>query len=841
MKKQFILLFILFPLQAFITNASANFNLIENNKGAVIHYKGNEKVVKTALEMLIDDSRLVCEIPVSWTDRVERNSIIVGIPDKEPTFKELVSQHKIDISDIQDKWEAFKIVESKDGSFLFIIGSDSRGAAYGVLELSRRMGVSPWVWWADVAPAKRNKVQLTDNPIIQYPSVQYRGIFLNDEDWGLRPWSSHTFEPTPVKGRIGPKTYSKIFELLLRLRANTIWPAMHEGTIPFFFVEGNKETAEKYGIVLSTSHAEPMMRTNTGEWDTKKYGAFNFITNREQVLTYWEERIQQLTRSENIYTVGMRGIHDGRMQGVNSLDDETQTLHKVIGEQRNILKRNNPGKEIDAIPQIFVPYKEVQKAYDNGLLLPDDVTLVWCDDNHGHIMRLSNDEEKKRSGGAGVYYHISYWGKPHDYLWLGSTQPGLIYAEMKRAWDNGARRLWIVNAGDIKPNEYLTEFFLDMAWNIDTVSGNTIYAHQNNWVKTVFDGMASERINSILKEYYRLAGQRKPEHMGWSRVEDGSTKAKDGLTPVADTEFSPIYFGDEIEQRINAYDEIVRQSEEIYANSIPQHLKPAYFQLVHYPVTASAAMNRKLLYAQKVRLYAGYDPSIAREYARKATEAYNEIVVLDAIYNKDMLGGKWDLMMNMKPRNLPVFQRPDFTPKQNSDMLTLPAASWQPASNRYAEHDRMIALNACEHTNTLQLETIQGLGHSGNAVRLPAVKTIDTTSSHLEFKVSTVSSGDVKIKAGVIPMHPANSGGEMRYALVIDNQKPQIISARADFLTSQWAENVLRNQSLIVTNAYMEQAGEHIVRIYALDEEMIFDQLMLEFNPDRKHYLIPAH
>ncbi|MDH6342762.1 hypothetical protein M2480_002465 [Parabacteroides sp. PFB2-12] len=849
MKKIVGICFLFIALQNSLS--ANNFPLIKNNTGAKVYYTGSEQVVKTAIDMLLSDSKLVCKQPFSLTDQVEDQTIVVGIPEQDAQFRELLERYKIDYKDVSGQWEAYKIttIEANGKNYLFVIGSDARGTAYGLLELSRRIGVTPWVWWADVVPKKKSDVTFTADNKVYAPSVQYRGIFLNDEDWALMPWGTRTFEPTPRKGAIGPKTYAKIFELLLRLRANTIWPAMHECTIPFFFVDGNKEAAEKYGIVLSTSHAEPMMRTNTGEWNNQERGAFNFLANKEQVLSYWEERVKQLTQTENIYTIGMRGIHDGRMQGVNSLDDETEVLHKVIEEQRTMLKRHNPNKAISAIPQIFVPYKEVLKAYDNGLKLPEDVTLVWCDDNHGYIMRLSNPEEQKRSGGGGVYYHVSYWGKPHDYLWLGSTQPGLIYTEMKRAWDNGARRLWILNVGDIKPNEYLTEFFLDMAWNIDSFSGNTIHAHRQNWIKNTFNGNASDDIDRILENYYLLAGHRKPEHMAWNRVEDYALRATgygSSNQPVKESELSPIAFGDEMERRIGAYEEIARLSTRVYEKEIPQELKPAYYQLVHYPVLGSAAMNRKILYAQKSRLYAEQDVELAAYYARLATDAYNEIAALDYCYNKDMLNGKWDLMMDMKPRDLPVFQKPV--------LPELPASAFQ--NNRTPhipsvrplvetagtpqEGDRMIALRACDFVNDIQLETIESLGHSGKSVRLPRAKKIHVKQPHLEYKVNTINSGDVKIKIGRIPMHPVHGNTEMRFAVVIDKQKPLIISSNAEFLSEKWAENALRNQSLTILEAHIPEPGEHTIRIYALDEELVFDQLMLDFDLERKHYLIPT-
>jgi len=223
--------------------------------------------------------------------------------------------------------------------------------------------------------------------------------------------------------------------------------------------------ADKYGIVMATSHCEPLMRNSAGEWDAKKYGQYNYLTNKDSIISYWTERLKKVGQSENIYTIGMRGVHDGQMQGVKTLDEHTKALNLIIQDQRNLLSRY-VNADVTKVPQVFVPYKEVLSVYDNGLQVPDDVTLIWCDDNYGYITRLSNEQERKRKGGSGVYYHISYWGRPHDYLWLCTTSPAQIYTEMKRAWDYGAQKLWILNVGDIKPGEYDTEFFMDLAWNI---------------------------------------------------------------------------------------------------------------------------------------------------------------------------------------------------------------------------------------------------------------------------------------------------------------------------------------------------------------------------------------
>lgn len=925
--------------------AQEPFRLIANDGGAPVCYLGNDPVVNRAIEMLAEDSRWVCARPFSRVQQPGNRTIVAGIPEKEPQLRALAEKYRVDISALSGRWEAYKIETAtcQGDTLLFVLGSDPRGTAYGIIELSRQIGVTPWIWWADVVPQKRNELSFRPDARVHAPSVQYRGIFLNDEDWALMPWSTRTFEPTPRKGAIGPKTYAKIYELLLRLRANMICPAMHEVTVPFYQVEGNRQAAEQYGIIISTSHAEPMMCTNTGEWNSAVQGPFNYFTNKANILAYWDKRVAELTHSENIYTTGLRGVHDGRMEGVSSLDQETQTLQKVITEQRDILQKHHPDKKLADIPQIFVPYKEVLQAYNNHLQLPEDITLVWCDDNHGHIMRLSNLEEQKRPGGAGVYYHISYWGKPHDYLWLASTQPALVYTEMKRAWDYGARRYWVLNVGDIKPGEYLTELFLDMAWDVESISPETLPAHLKNWVSSQFQGIETEAIDSLLKEYYQLCGERKPEHMGFNRVEEGGrgndfsaeSDRRSGLTAVKDSEYSPFYFGDEVARRIEAFASMAQKSEQIYRKSIPSHLQSAYYQLVHYPLTGAAALNQKLLYAQMARLYACYQLPAAEEYGKRATGAYHEIAALDYTYNKELSGQKWEGMMDMKPRDLPVFREPllpVFIPSGQSDMwiwvenqteptrsttLQLPdytlgareafLVKLLPASkasihwevmgdapyvaieelgpemlyekrlavslretapregsfavkinnieytfrfkrigsgsyNSHSEQNRMVALRGSDYTHASfkPVETVEGLGHGGSVVKLPLADSLDPNAPFLEYSVTTASSGEALLKIGTLFQHPAIASHNLRLAVVIDNLPPQIVSVKADFLSATWAASVLRNQSLSTLTCSFSKPGKHSVRLYALDEPLWLDQLMIDFDLTRKHYLIPS-
>ena len=371
--------------------------------------------------------------------RADRHEAVIRVYNLTTAVRDEIRELQganIDLKKIRGRKDAF-CLKAYDGH-LYAVGADDRGTAYALLEISRLAGVSPWVWWNDASPIRKPVLEIADDySVYHVPSVEYRGIFINDEDWSLQPWSWQTFEKGQKAGTIGVRTYKEIFGLLLRLRANTLWPAMHPSTVPFYFVEGAKEVADSFGIVMGTSHCEPLMRNNVGEWDESVRGPYNYITNRNSVLDYWRERLEEAGGYENIYTIGMRGIHDGHMEGVKTMDERVGALRQVICDQRELLKEY-VCPEVTSVPQLFVPYKEVLEIMDNGLEVPDDVTLMWCDDNYGHITRLSDSIQQERKGGAGIYYHLSYWGRPHDYLWLGTTQPGLIYSEMLNAYKHNA-------------------------------------------------------------------------------------------------------------------------------------------------------------------------------------------------------------------------------------------------------------------------------------------------------------------------------------------------------------------------------------------------------------------
>ncbi len=578
-------------------------------------------------------------------DACASTCVVIGQLDS-PIVRQLTKSAKIDTAPLKGAWERSgrAVIQDKGRTLILIYGSDTRGAIYGVTDLSRELGVSPWTWWADVTPRRVKTLTLDGAPRLSpEPSVKYRGIFLNDEDWGLEPWAAKTYEPEV--GNIGPKTYARVFELMWRLKANTLWPAMHSVTTPFYGLKANPKVADDYAITIGTSHAEPLMRNNLREWDEAKEGPFNFKLNRDKILDYWGRRLKESQPFEGVYTMGLRGIHDGPMQGADTLEARKDVLQDVIGLQRDLMARTLKRKA-QTIPQTYVLYHELQEAYDAGLKLPDDITLMWADDNYGYIRRLSDAEERKRSGGSGVYYHLSYWGRPHDYLWLGTTHPALIQTEMQKAHALDANRIWIVNVGDIKPIEYLTQYFLDLAFDARTFDEKP-RAHLERWMAEQFGSADAAEISDIMMAFYDLAYTRKPEFMGFSETEP--------VTSTRQTDFTKPD-GEKAQQRLQAYADLTRRAEAIQAR-LPADRQAAFFELVLYPVRAAGNLNARILDLDLSELYARQGRASANAYSDRARAAHQAIVADTAAYNS-LENGKWRGMMDMAPRRLPVFQEP---------------------------------------------------------------------------------------------------------------------------------------------------------------------------------------
>ena len=774
MKKGFIGLVFLWVTQI----CCAQFSLRSDQPIKLACDNAEEKVVQTALKLFIRDYQSVFSASAAVDAR--QGNIIVGTVGKSPLLKAVSA----DVSALTGKKQAFLLQVLPDGKLL-VAGSDSHGTAYGIMELSRLIGVSPWEWWADVTPEKKTSFVLSaEYQTLQSPSVEYRGIFINDEDWGLMPWSSQTYEPSDIKGHIGPKTNARIFELLLRLRANTYWPAMHECTLPFFLTEGNRKVAEEYGIFIGSSHCEPMVCSAAGEWRRRGQGDYDYVNNSASVYKFWEDRVKEVAQQGNIYTLGMRGVHDGQMQGAKTVAEQKAVLERVLKDQRGLLQKY-VNKDVTAIPQAFIPYKEVLDIYNAGLQVPDDVTLIWCDDNYGYIRHFPTAEERARKGGNGIYYHVSYWGRPHDYLWLGTFSPYLLHQQMKLAYDRGIQKMWVLNVGDIKPAEYQIELFLDMAWNIDEVNEIGVTAHLKSWLEREFGSNCAEELLPAMEAHYQLSYIRKPEFMGNTREEERDPKYK----VIKDLPWSE----QTISERLRSYTVLSDVVERMESN-IPADRQDAYFQLVKYPVQAAAQMNRKILTAQLARH--------SKADWKQSDAAFDSIASLTQQYNS-LQNGKWNRMMDFQPRKLPVFKRVEHT-TATEPMVT--------------DRKMLCKWNAMECTYGKPVP-YEGLGYERKAAGI-------RKGSSLTFAFDDYGKDSVEVEIRLLPSHPLDEK-QLRFAISVDEAVPQTVSYETKGRSEEWKENVLRNQAIRKVTLPINKQASHKLVITALDEGVVLDQVIL--------------
>ena len=625
--------------------------------------------------------------------------VLVGTIGKSRYIDSLVKEGKLDVASIDGKWESFIIKVVKNpmkgvDRALVIAGSDRRGTSYGIFTVSEAMGVSPLYWWADVPVKKKRSIYLdTEEYVSLSPSVKYRGIFINDEGWGITPWAGKTYDKE--LGDIGPKTYARVCELILRMKGNMLAPAMHPSSGAFNKYPENKKVADSYGIVMSSSHCEPLLFNNVTEWHKDIHGEWNYMTNKQGIIDVLDKRISENSAYENVYTIAMRGIHDSGLVGVPK-DKEVELVEEVIQDQRGILSKYIDAP-IDSIPQIFVPYKEVLDIYERGLKLPEDITLVWPDDNFGYIKKLNTKKESERKGGSGVYYHISYLGEPHDYLWLNTTPPALMYEEMSKAYATGAKTYWLLNVGDIKPGELGIKTFLDIAWNCEGFNYDNINTHQIDFLVSVFGERYRRDLSDIMSTYYKLGFQRKPESMGWG-YEWNNEHSQERMT---DTDFSFTNYC-EAEKRMAEYERISNMAESIW-KSLPEEYQACFYELVFYPVKGATLMNKKMLTAQQNRWFARQGRSMTNDYARKAQAYHDSIGYYTKLYN-EQLNGKWNHMMSLAPGWVATYQNMPLTetielPDEGKLCIQLPnqdltfgAVNSLPVLNSYTKKDTYIDL-----------------------------------------------------------------------------------------------------------------------------------------------------
>ncbi|MDO4497051.1 MAG: glycosyl hydrolase 115 family protein [Bacteroidales bacterium] len=773
---------------------------IDLSKATIVYNASDEPLVAQMANIMADDIERVSGLrPKVSTHKGKGENIILATSKKS-------SRHK----DLHGKWERYAIDTQKNT--LFITGSDARGLAYGVLHVSEQIGVSPWYWWADV-PIKKNLERVCnyeENFVSNVPSVKYRGIFINDEDWGLKTWASNNFEKE--LGDIGPKTYDKVCELILRLHGNMLAPAMHTCTGAFYSHPESQVMADKWGIMITTSHCEPLLFNNAApsEWNKERDGEWNYETNRETILGKLENRIRETAQYDNIYTMGMRGLHDEAMKGSTNPADRARTLEKVFAEQRAILSKYK-GTKANGIKQIFVPYKETLDIYDAGLRVPDDITLVWPDDNYGYMKRVSNDAEQKRQGGSGVYYHLSYLGTPHDNLWIATTAPMLMYEELKKAYSAGANRYWLLNVGDIKPMEIETQMFFDMAFNFDAFSYDNANLYQAQWLSQIFGHEHLEQFQYMLDQHYRLAWDRKPEFMGYEIQWD--TRQNERLL---DSDFS--FQTGTAQKRLFDYENLSFAYKQL-EQQIDEEYRPALFEMLGYALLSAHQMNRKFLYAQ-----ANHETG-ELSYAQQARDAYNQIEALRQRYNSQ-LNGKWnDMISEIPPGFVSQYQR-------MPDLVTEPTDKYRlPKEQLHPEFENKVDLCTLAETaeKSKHFRLLKGIGTDWIALQMGQPLDSEAAESFdimLNSDLISPQSDSVSICLSVLPMWPVATDKSNRLAISIDGCQPVVCENKFIEWSYEWKLQVLENRKEFVVRLPLDKSKtQHKLTLSIVDPGQIVQKI----------------
>lgn len=593
--------------------------------------------VKKAARVFCKDIALVCGPLPLFTESLSPQGpelIIVGTLGHSALVDRLVQDSRIDVSSLKGGREAFAI-DTVSNPFvgvkraLVIVGAGKRGTIYGLYELSRRMGVSPWHWFADVPPKKAPCVCVLDGPWYSgEPDIRYRGIFINDEYPCLGGLAQEKF------GGFTHAFYEHVFDLILRLKGNYLWPAMWNDCFHDDDPE-NTRLADEMGIIIGTSHHEPLMRA-WKEWQRYGSGPWNLETNRETIVSFWKKSVERQKGFEGIMTVGMRG------DGDEALSDESrdEVLYDILDTQRGIIS-DVYGCEAEQVPQLWAVYKEVQEYYEHGATVPDDILVMLCDDNWGNIRLLPRKDDRNRKGGYGLYYHFDYVGGPRNYKWINTSPLPRVRQQLELAAEGGIDSLWIVNVGDIKPLEYPLSFFLDYAWQRADWPADSLDEYALRWASEQFHSCSSEDIATIaecLTGYAFLNGRRKPELLG----------------PET---YSLINFG-EAERVLAEYDALVEKVNAIKGLLSPEY-RDAFYELIEYPVCASANLVHLHVSTARNRLYASQGRPRAVEEAAHVRTFFEKDIAMRAVYNNEIAGGKWRHMMDQHHISYTYWQQPE--------------------------------------------------------------------------------------------------------------------------------------------------------------------------------------
>lgn len=747
--------------------------------------------VKWAVENLSEDFARVTGRRAPITGRPAGATIIIGTIGREGFIEEYLSPE--DLLSLQGAREKYILKASGDGKVI-IAGSDKRGTTYGIYALSAAIGVSPWYWWADVPSVHRDRIYILNGSYTEgEPKVYYRGIFLNDEAPALTGWVNENTD--------GYKSgfYRRVFELLLRLKGNFLWPAMWDAA---FYDDDplNMYYADEMGIIMGTSHHEPCARAQK-EWHRYGSGPWDYNKNRRELMDFWRGGIERMKDTEDVVTIGMRGDGDMAMEEGTNI----ALLERIIRDQRRMIA-DVTGKPASETPQVWALYKEVQDYYDKGMRVPDDVTLLLCDDNWGNVRKLPAMDDAPRSGGYGMYYHFDYVGGPRNYKWLNCNQVERVWEQMNLCYEYGVRKLWVVNVGDLKPMEYPIQFFLDMAWDPEAITPETIFDHTLKFAEDQFPGSDAREIAEILSLYGKYARRVTPELL------NARTYTFDyGEWPKVLDEWNRL---------------------ELRALRVLQSLDPkwedAYYELVLFPIQAiqnvyemyhSVAMNQKATTPQDINYWAD-----------RVETLYERDSLLCAFYNHELANGKWNHMMDQTHIGYRIWQEP-----RRQVMPEVRRSDEQPYLC-HLESDGYISIEAVNNTELSGgVILIPRLGKTEGALTvLPAKE--HNENAYAEFEVQTESSGKAELSVYLAPTLNFNAGKGLRYAVSVDGGEEQVVNFNGHY---QGELGPWQAASIIVSKAELDfgSPGRHTLRFRFVDQGPVLQKIVIDFGGVKRSYL----
>jgi hypothetical protein len=815
------------------TQAQTAFDLTQS---AIYTDAAEVAAVQKSASLLQHDIQLVTGklIPIiHQLDKQYKNLVAIGTLDNSSLVKKLLTIQKINTKNISGKWEAFQLQTIARplvdlDNVLLITGADRRGAMYGVAELSKQIGVSPWYWWADVPAAKRATLPILKNVYyIDSPAVKYRGIFLNDEAPALSGWSKEKF------GGFNHQFYEKVFELMVRLKSNYIWPAMW-GNAFYDDDAKNIDIADEYGIVIGTSHHEPLMRAHD-EWRRYGQGRWNYDSNENRLKAFWEQGLRRTGNTEKVVSVGMRGDGDEPMTQGTAIS----LLERIVKDQRDIIAEVSK-KDASQTPQLWALYKEVQDYFDKGMRVPDDVTLLLCDDNWGNIRKLPQLNDKPRSGGYGIYYHFDYVGDPRNYKWINTNNIARVWEQMHLAYSYNVDKIWIVNVGDLKPMEFPISFFLDYAWKPSQWTANNISNYYSEWAAAQFGGKYATEIGQLIKKYGQISARTKPELL------NATTYSIENYN--------------EGNRVVHEYAELLKAAKKI-SNLLPETYADAFYQLVLHPIEANGVVHQMYVAQAWNKKYAGAGSKLANRYADLVNELYTKDSLITKYYNDTLANGKWSHMMDQTHIGYTYWQQPNKNkmpsvsyistegePSQADLKTSIDESKWIPSKTVFKEKDGYISIKAPHYSkavgsNKVQWNTIPDIGLTGDGITsFPVTENVidlQKNTPHLQYDFITTSAGEISIQAYFSPSLDFHNEGGLKCAISVDDGAPQIINLHDGFDIRAWRKAVTDNMIKKSIKTNLSAAGKHTLKYWMLDGGVVLQKILIDLGGLKATYLGP--